>query len=114
IFAEFLEDISEDELANEKTGFKESKIWITLYDFQRDAVLGVINKLERHNGCILADSVGLGKTYTALAVIKYYQERNKSVLVLCPKKLSENWNTYIHDYKDNPLSSDRFKYKVLF
>ena len=114
IFAEFLEDISEDELANEKTGFKESKIWNTLYDFQRDAVLGVINKLERHNGCILADSVGLGKTYTALAVIKYYQERNKSVLVLCPKKLSENWNTYIHDYKDNPLSSDRFNYKVLF
>lgn len=114
IFAEFLEDVSEDELANEKTGFKKSKIWNTLYDFQKDAVLGVINKLERHNGCILADSVGLGKTYTALAVIKYYQERNKSVLVLCPKKLSENWNTYIHDYKDNPLNCDRFNYKVLF
>ena len=114
IFQEFLEDISEDEIANEKTGFKESKIWNTLYDFQKDAVLGIISKLERHNGCILADSVGLGKTYTALAVIKYYQERNKSVLVLCPKKLSENWNTYIHDYKDNPLINDRFNYKVLF
>ena len=114
IFTEFLEDISEDELANEKTGFKNSKIWNTLYDFQKDAVLGIINKLERHNGCILADSVGLGKTYTALAVIKYYQERNKSILVLCPKKLSENWNTFIKNYKDNPLQEDRFNYDVLF
>lgn len=114
IFTEFLEDISEDELANEKTGFKESVIWNTLYDFQKDAVLGIINKLEKFNGCILADSVGLGKTYTALAVIKYYQERNKSILVLCPKKLSENWNTYINPYNDNPLIDDRFNYKVLF
>lgn len=114
IFTEFLEDISEDELANEKTGFKDSKIWNSLYDFQKDAVLGIINKLERHNGCILADSVGLGKTYTALAVIKYYQERNKSILVLCPKKLSENWNTFIKNYKDNPLQEDRFNYDVLF
>ena len=114
IFTEFLEDISEDELANEKTGFKESKIWNDLYDFQKDAVLGIINKLERFNGCILADSVGLGKTYTALAVIKYYQERNKSILVLCPKKLSENWNTFIKNYKDNPLQQDRFNYDVLF
>ncbi|MDD3264130.1 MAG: helicase-related protein [Candidatus Nanoarchaeia archaeon] len=114
IFNEFLEDISEDEIANEKTGFKESAIWNTLYDFQKDAVLGLINKLERHNGCILADSVGLGKTFTALAVIKYYQERNKSVLVLCPKKLSENWNTYKTNYKDNILQTDRFNYDVLF
>lgn len=114
IFNEFLEDISEDELANEKTGFKESAIWNTLYDFQKDAVLGLINKLERHNGCILADSVGLGKTFTALAVVKYYQERNKSVLVLCPKKLSENWNTYKTNYKDNILQADRFNYDVLF
>ena len=114
IFTEFLEDISEDELANEKTGFKESVIWNTLYDFQKDAVLGIINKLERHNGCVLADSVGLGKTFTALAVMKYYQERNKSVLVLCPKKLSENWNTYKTNYRDNILQSDRFNYDVLF
>lgn len=115
IFTEFLEDISENELANEKTGFKKSKIWNSLYDFQKDAVLGIINKLERHRGCILADSVGLGKTYTALGVIKYYQERNKSsILVLCPKKLSENWNTFIKNYKDNPLQEDRFNYDVLF
>ncbi len=114
IFTEFLEDISEDEIANEKTGFKNSIIWNSLYAFQKDAVLGIINKLERHNGCILADSVGLGKTFTALAVIKYYQERNKSVLVLCPKKLSENWNTYKDNYKDNILQADRFNYDVLF
>ena len=93
IFHEFLEDISEDEMPNEATGFKQSKIWGMLYDFQRDAVLAIINKLEKYNGCILADSVGLGKTFTALAVIKYYENRNKSVLVLCPKKLTNNWNT---------------------
>lgn len=114
IFSEFLEDISEDELANEKTGFKQSTIWSTLYDFQKDAVLGIINKLERHNGCILADSVGLGKTFTALAIIKYYQERNRSILVLCPKKLCENWNTYKTNYKDNILLKDRLNYDVLY
>lgn len=114
IFNEFLLDVSEDDLANEKVGFKESVIWNTLYDFQKDAALGIINKLEKYNGCILADSVGLGKTYTALAVIKYYQERNKSVLVLCPKKLSDNWNTYKTNYKDNILQADRFNYDVLY
>ena len=114
IFKEFLVDVSEDDLANEKTGFKESVIWNKLYDFQKDAVLGLINKLEKYNGCILADSVGLGKTFTALAVIKYYQERNKSILVLCPKKLSENWNTYKTNYKDNILQKDRFNYDVLY
>ena len=114
IFKEFLVDVSEDDLANEKTGFKESVIWNKLYDFQKDAVLGLINKLEKYNGCILSDSVGLGKTFTALAVIKYYQERNKNILVLCPKKLSENWNTYKNDYKDNILAKDRFNYKVLY
>ena len=81
VFSEFLDDISEDELPNEATGFKQSKIWNMLYDFQKDAVLAIINKLERYNGCILADSVGLGKTFTALAVVKYYENRNKSVLV---------------------------------
>ena len=92
IFNEFLEDISEDVLPNDANGFKNSVIWGMLYNFQRDAVLAIINKLERYNGCIFADSVGLGKTFTALAVIKYYELRNKSVLVLCPKKLSNNWN----------------------
>ncbi|MBF0103458.1 MAG: DEAD/DEAH box helicase family protein [Desulfobacterales bacterium] len=114
IFSEFLEDISEDELANEKTGFKESIIWNKLYDFQRDAALGIINKLERHNGCILADSVGLGKTFTALGVIKYYQERNRTVLVLCPKKLGDNWQTFLNNYEDNPLLKDRLNYDVLY
>lgn len=114
IFNEFLEDLSEDELANEKTGFKDSVIWNTLYDFQKDAVLGLINKLEKFNGCILADSVGLGKTFSALGVIKYYQERNKSVLVLCPKKLGDNWKTFLNNYDDNPLLKDRFNYDVLY
>ena len=114
IFNEFLDDISEDELPNEATGFKESKVWGMLYDFQRDAVLAIINKLEKFNGCILADSVGLGKTFTALAVIKYYENRNKSVLVLCPKKLSENWNTYKGNYINNPIAEDRLRYDVLY
>ena len=107
VFSEFLDDLSEDDLPNEATGFKQSKIWNMLYDFQKDAALAIINKLEKYNGCILADSVGLGKTFTALAVIKYYENRNKSVLVLCPKKLCENWNTYKDNYINNPIASDR-------
>jgi hypothetical protein len=114
IFNEFLEDISEDVLPNEATGFKDSKIWSMLYNFQKDAALAIINKLEKYNGCILADSVGLGKTFTALSVIKYYENRNKSVLVLCPKKLANNWNTYKDNYINNPIASDRLRYDVLY
>lgn len=114
IFNEFLEDLSEDDLPNEATGFKESKIWGMLYNFQKDAALAIINKLEKYNGCILADSVGLGKTFTALSVIKYYENRNKCVLVLCPKKLANNWNTYKDNYVNNPIAADRMRYDVLF
>jgi len=114
IFNEFLEDISEDVLPNEATGFKETKIWSKLYDFQRDATLAIINKLEKYNGCILADSVGLGKTFTALAVIKYYELRNRMVLVLCPKKLSDNWHTFKENYLNNPITTDRLRYDVLY
>ena len=114
IFSEFLEDISEDVLPNEATGFKSSVVWNKLYDFQRDAALGIINKLEQYNGCILADSVGLGKTFTALAVIKYYEGRNKNVLVLCPKKLKDNWMTYRGNLVNNPLAQDRLRYDILF
>lgn len=114
IFNEFLSDISEDVLPNEATGFKESKIWSKLYDFQQDAVLAIINKLENFNGCILADSVGLGKTFTALAVIKYYELRNRNVLVLCPKKLGDNWLTFKENYLNNPIAADRLRYDVLY
>lgn len=114
IFNEFLEDVSEDVLPNEATGFKESKIWQMLYNFQKDAALAIINKLEKYNGCILADSVGLGKTFTALAVVKYYENRNKSVLILCPKKLANNWNTYKDNYVNNPIAADRLRYDVLY
>lgn len=114
IFNEFLYDISEDVLPNEATGFKDSVIWNKLYNFQKNVALGIINKLEQYNGCILADSVGLGKTFTALAVIKYYEGRNKNVLVLCPKKLSENWMTYRGNLVNNPLAADRFRYDVLY
>ena len=114
IFNEFLEDISEDELPKEATGFKNSAIWNKLYNFQKDAALAVINKLERYNGCILADSVGLGKTFTALSVIKYFESRNRTVLVLCPKKLFENWNTYRQNYVNNPLAKDRLNYDILY
>ena len=114
IFREFLDDISEDILPNEATGFKESAVWKKLYKFQQDASLGLINKLEKYNGCILADSVGLGKTFTAISVIKYYELRNKSVLVLCPKKLYDNWTTYRSNYKNNLLAADRLRYDVLY
>ena len=114
IFNEFLEDISDDVLPNEATGFKSSVIWNKLYNFQRDASLAIINKLEKYNGCILADSVGLGKTFTALSVIKYYENRNRNVLVLCPKKLNDNWQTFRSNYKNNPVLADRLRYDILF
>lgn len=113
LFAEFLDDINEDVLPNDRTGYQETLVWKSLYNFQRDAATGIINKLETYNGCILADSVGLGKTFTALAVIKYYELRNKSVLVLAPKKLSENWTNYNANLTTNIFASDRFNYDVL-
>lgn len=113
LFADFLDDINEDVLPNDRTGYQDTKVWQSLYHFQRDAATGIINKLETYNGCILADSVGLGKTFTALAVIKYYELRNKSVLVLCPKKLAENWTNYNANLTTNIFASDRFNYDVL-
>lgn len=113
IFNEFLEDINEDVLPNDRTGYQDSLVWKKLFNYQRDAAVGVINKLETYNGCILADSVGLGKTFTALAVIKYYELRNKSVLVLCPKKLADNWLNYNKNLKTNIFAQDRFGYDVL-
>lgn len=113
IFNEFLEDLTEDVLPNDLTGYQDSLVWQKLFNFQRDAATGIINKLETYNGCILADSVGLGKTFTALAVIKYYELRNRSVLVLCPKKLAENWLTYNCNLKTNLFDKDRFSYDVL-
>jgi len=113
IFSEFLEEIDEDVLPNDRTGYEDSAVWNKLFNFQRDAAVGIINKLETYNGCILADSVGLGKTFTALAVIKYYELRNRSVLVLCPKKLANNWLVYNSPLKTNTLAADRFNYTVL-
>ncbi|WP_297338395.1 helicase-related protein [Algoriphagus sp.] len=114
IFNDFLDDLSIDNLPNDQIGFKNTLVWSKLFNFQKDAVIGAINKLEKYNGCILADSVGLGKTFSALGVIKYYEMRNKDVLVLCPKKLEANWNTYRNNDKNNILQADRLRYDVLF
>ena len=113
IFNEFLEDINEDVLPNDRTGYQDTLIWNKLFNYQKDAATGIINQLETYSGCILADSVGLGKTFTALAVVKYYELRNKSVLVLCPKKLADNWLNYNRNLKTNIFSKDRFNYDVL-
>ncbi len=113
IFSEFLEDLNEDVLPNELTGYRDSSIWNKLFNFQKDAATGIINKLETYSGCILADSVGLGKTFSALAVIKYYELRNRSVLVLCPKKLADNWLNYNRNLVTNIFAKDRFNYDVL-
>jgi len=113
IFSEFLEDVTADVLPNDLTGYLDTLVWKKLFNFQRDAATGIINKLETYNGCILADSVGLGKTFTALAVIKYYELRNRSVLVLCPKKLAENWLNYNQNLVTNIFAKDRFNYDVL-
>lgn len=113
IFRDFLEDVDQDVLPNDRTGYQESLVWQKLFNYQKDAATGIINKLETYNGCILADSVGLGKTFTALAVIKYYELRNRNVLVLCPKKLADNWRNYNANLKTNIFVGDRFNYDVL-
>ncbi len=116
LFQSYLDDQKEGGLLNEKTGFFESEIWDVLYDFQKDGVKGAINKILKHNGCIIADSVGLGKTYEALAVIKYFELLNQRVLVLCPKKLSGNWTIYqaSQNHALNPFVKDRLNYTVLY
>ena len=113
IFKDYLSDLTEEEIVKSKTGFKDSVVWNKLYNFQKDGVLGAIDKLEKYNGCILADSVGLGKSFEALAIIKYYELRNNRVLVLCPKKLRENWLVYRGNRRDNILGEDRLNYDVL-
>ena len=113
IFRDFLEDVDEDVLPNDLTGYRDTLVWNKLFNYQKDAATGIINKLETYNGCILADSVGLGKTFTALAVVKYYELRNKTVLVLCPKKLADNWRNYNSNLTTNIFAKDRFNYDVL-
>ena len=113
IFKEYLDEFDEDKIIKGKTGFKNTTVWNKLYKFQKDGVLGAIEKLERYNGCVIADSVGLGKTFEALAVIKYYELRNDRVLVLCPKKLRDNWTLYTQNDTRNILLDDRFRYDVL-
>ena len=113
IFKDFIEQIDEEKIIRTKTGFKNTLVWNKLYKFQRDGVLGAIDKIERFNGCIIADSVGLGKTFEALAIIKYYELRNDRVLVLCPKKLRDNWTLFTINDKRNLFADDRFNYDVL-
>lgn len=113
LFQDSLDEIQEDRIIKTRTGIKDTLVWSKLYQFQRDGVLGAINKIERFNGCIIADSVGLGKTFEALAIIKYYELRNDRVLVLCPKKLRDNWTLYTVNDKRNLFADDRFNYDVL-
>jgi len=116
IFESYLDEQKKGGLLNDRTGFFDSEIWDMLYDFQKDGVKGAINKILKHNGCIIADSVGLGKTYEALAVIKYFELLNSRVLVLCPKKLTGNWTIYqaSQNHVLNPFKKDRFNYTVLY
>ncbi len=113
IFRDVLGEIEEDKIIKTRTGIKDTLVWGKLYRFQRDGVLGAIDKIEKYNGCIIADSVGLGKTFEALAIIKYYELRNDRVLVLCPKKLRENWTIYTVNDRRNLFADDRFNYDVL-
>jgi len=116
IFEKFLDEQVDTGMLTGKAGFFESEIWNILYDFQKDGVKGAINKLEKHNGCIIADSVGLGKTYEALAIINYYERLNYRVLLICPKKLKDNW-TIFQSHKNhtlNPFRKDRYSYTVIY
>ncbi|WP_270772081.1 helicase-related protein [Intestinibacter bartlettii] len=113
IFKDFLEENDNKEVIKSRTGFKDTEVWNRLYNFQKDGVVGAINKIETYGGCIIADSVGLGKTFEALAIIKYYELRNCRVLVLAPKKLRDNWSVYRVNDKRNILAKDRFNYDLL-
>lgn len=114
LFRDFLEDANNEALIEKRTGITETLIWNKLYDFQRDGVIGAINKIEKFGGCIIADSVGLGKTFEALAIIKYYELRNHKVLVLAPKKLRDNWVIYKQNDKRNPFAAEKlFNYTLL-
>jgi len=105
-------DYGVERFEKDNTQFKKTDIWNALYDFQKDAVLSAIQKINKYNGCIIADSVGLGKTFEALAVIKYFELRQDNVLVLTPVKLFDNWNSFRNPYKDN-IVDDIFNYKIL-
>jgi SNF2 family DNA or RNA helicase len=113
IFERFLGETGKTDAELGQTSLFETEIWQALFEFQKDGAKGAINKILRHNGCILADSVGLGKTYEALAVIKYFELKNERVLVLSPKKLRENWTIYTANSLLNPFIRDRFRYDVL-
>lgn len=113
IFAGRGDDLDEERIVNSATGIRETVVWRKLYRFQRDGVVGALDKLARFGGCIIADSVGLGKTFEALAIIKYHELRNDRVLVLCPKRLRDNWTLYRANDRRNILASDRFNYDVL-
>jgi SNF2 family DNA or RNA helicase len=113
LFKDSLDLIDEEKVMKTRTGIKNTEIWKKLYKFQEDGVISAISKIEQHNGCIIADSVGLGKTYEALAIIKYYELRNDRVLVLVPKKLRDNWTIYTLNDKRNLFAEDRFNYDVL-
>jgi SNF2 family DNA or RNA helicase len=113
VFENFLADQEKGGLLDQNIKIVDTGIWQALFEFQKDGVKGAINKILKHNGCILADSVGLGKTFEALAVIKYFELKNERVLVLCPKKLRENWTVYRHNDALNPFIKDRFRYDIL-
>lgn len=113
LFKEIGEELDEERIIKSATGIRDTTVWKKLFKFQRDGVVGAIDKLERIGGCIIADSVGLGKTFEALAVIKYYELRNDRVLVLCPKRLRDNWTLYKANDRRNILASDRLNYDVL-
>ena len=113
VFREYLGELEEDKIIKTRTGIKDTLVWGKLYKFQHDGVLGAIDKMEKYNGCIIADSVGLGKTFEALAIIKYYELRNDRVLVLCPKKIRENWTLFTVNDKRNLFAADRFNFDVL-
>jgi SNF2 family DNA or RNA helicase len=106
-------ELDEERIVKSATGIKNTVVWKKLFRFQRDGAIGAIDKLERFGGCIIADSVGLGKTFEALAVIKYYELRNDRVLVLCPKRLRDNWTLYKANDRRNVLASDRLHYDIL-
>ncbi|MGE9268512.1 MAG: helicase-related protein [Verrucomicrobiales bacterium] len=111
-YDQIMRDEEEDDTLKQSSLF-ESTIWKKLFSFQKDGVKGAINKIRLLNGCVLADSVGLGKTFSALAIIKFFELRHERVLVLCPKKLRQNWAIYRPQNKLCPFPEDKFAFDLL-
>jgi len=111
--SQLLEDESDPDFNRQVGRLENSVIYNALYGFQKKGVLSLIRMLQKYNGAILADAVGLGKTWSALAVMKFFQQQGREILLLCPKKLEINWKRY-RKHQDSKFEKDQLDFFVRF